>query len=55
MLGAVLNAALPITRMPAAFVILGAADIAGITLGAAILRARRPSAVPVSRPADLRR
>ena len=40
-LGSVLNTALPVTRMPAPFVILGAADIAGAwPLAAAVLRAR---------------
>lgn len=37
--GSVLNAALPVTRMPAAFTILGAADAAGIILAVAALLA----------------
>jgi MFS transporter, DHA2 family, methylenomycin A resistance protein len=39
-LGSVLNTTLPVTRMPAAFVILGVAGIAGITLGTTVQRAR---------------
>jgi MFS transporter, DHA2 family, methylenomycin A resistance protein len=39
--GSVLNTALPVTRMPAVFVILGAADLAGIAVGVTVLvRAR---------------
>lgn len=46
-LGSVLNTALPVTRMPAAFVILGTADIAGISLAAAVLLARKAARRPV--------
>jgi MFS transporter, DHA2 family, methylenomycin A resistance protein len=45
-LGSVLNTAAPLPRMPVAFAILGAADVAGIVLGAAVLRAPRGRGSP---------
>lgn len=49
-LGSVLNTALLAGRLPAAFVILGVADVAGITLGVTATRARQPTAGPGSPP-----
>jgi DHA2 family methylenomycin A resistance protein-like MFS transporter len=49
-LGSVLNTTSTTGHLPAAFVILGTADIAGITLGVTVLRAQKPIPNPGAPP-----